>query len=127
MCHFIQIYFEARITLCLSLYEKNLIIHPGGCLVSKKKKKREKEREKIANVGEGVGVIGTLGTVDGNVKWCSYCRKCYGHFQKRKHRITIVAAVVLSVCHVLLFTTTQTVAHQAPLFVEFSRQEYWRR
>lgn len=42
MCHFIQIYFEAHITLCLSLYEKNLIIHPGGRLVSKKKKRERK-------------------------------------------------------------------------------------
>ena len=90
-------------------------------------KKKKGEIEKIANVGEGFGVIGNLCAVDGNVKWCSYCRKCYGYFQKRKHRITIVAAVVLSVCHVLLFATTQIVAHQAPLFMEFSRQEYWRR
>ena len=27
--------------------------------------------------------------------------------------------------HVQLFTTTWTVASQAPLFMEFSRQEYW--
>ena len=50
----------------------------------KKKKKKEREREKIASIGEGVGVIATLCTVDRNVKWCSYCRKCYGYFQKRK-------------------------------------------
>ena len=34
-----------------------------------------------------------------------------------------------SVCwllsHVLLFVTLWTVAHQAPLAMEFSRQEYW--
>ena len=29
--------------------------------------------------------------------------------------------------HVQLFTTPQTVAHQAPLSMEFSRQEYWSR
>ena len=28
--------------------------------------------------------------------------------------------------HVRFFVTTLTVAHQAPLSVEFSRQEYWR-
>ena len=28
-------------------------------------------------------------------------------------------------CHVLLFVISWTVAHQAPLFVEFSKQEYW--
>ena len=34
----------------------------------------------------------------------------------------------MSVCvlnHVWLFATTGTVAHQAPLSMEFSRQEYW--
>ena len=29
--------------------------------------------------------------------------------------------------HVQLFVTPWTVAHQAPLSVEFSRQEYWSR
>ena len=31
----------------------------------------------------------------------------------------------VSHCHVLLFTTPRTAAHQAPLSMEFSRQEYW--
>ena len=31
----------------------------------------------------------------------------------------------LSLSHVQLFATPCTVAHQAPLFVKFSRQEYW--
>ena len=30
-------------------------------------------------------------------------------------------------CHVLLFAAPWTVAHQAPLSKEFSRQEYWNR
>ena len=30
-----------------------------------------------------------------------------------------------SFSHVQLFVTSQTVAHQAPLFMRFSRQEYW--
>ena len=30
-----------------------------------------------------------------------------------------------SLSHVRLFTTPWTVAHQAPLSMEFSRQEYW--
>ena len=30
-----------------------------------------------------------------------------------------------SCCHVQLFATPWTVAHQAPLFIGFSRQEYW--
>ena len=36
--------------------------------------------------------------------------------------------VCVCVCvfsHVQLFVTPWTVAHQAPLFMEFSRQEYW--
>ena len=33
---------------------------------------------------------------------------------------------VKSLGHVRLFATPWTVAHQAPLFMEFSRQEYWR-
>ena len=28
-------------------------------------------------------------------------------------------------CHVQFFATPQTVAHQAPLSMRFSRQEYW--
>ena len=31
-----------------------------------------------------------------------------------------------SLCHVQFFATLWTVAHQAPLSMEFSRQEYWR-
>ena len=32
-----------------------------------------------------------------------------------------------SLSHVQLFVTPWTVAHQAPLSMEFSRQEYWSR
>ena len=32
---------------------------------------------------------------------------------------------VVSLSHVHSFVTTWTVAHQAPLSIEFSRQEYW--
>ena len=35
--------------------------------------------------------------------------------------------VCVSLCCVCLFATPWTVAHQAPLFVEFSRREYWSR
>ena len=30
-----------------------------------------------------------------------------------------------SLSHVRLFVTLWTIAYQAPLFIEFSRQEYW--
>ena len=33
---------------------------------------------------------------------------------------------VCALSHVQLFATPWTVAHQAPLSMEFSRQEYWR-
>ena len=33
--------------------------------------------------------------------------------------------LVAALCQRLLCVTLSTVAHQAPLFVEFSRQEYW--
>ena len=36
-----------------------------------------------------------------------------------------VCVCVLVANHALLFATPRTVAHQAPLFMEFSRQEYW--
>ena len=34
---------------------------------------------------------------------------------------------VCALSHVQLFATPWTVAHQAPLSMEFSRQEYWSR
>ena len=37
------------------------------------------------------------------------------------------AAAAKSLSHVQLFATLWTVAHQAPLSMGFSRQEYWRR
>ena len=37
----------------------------------------------------------------------------------------IVKVKVKSLSHVRLFATPWTVAYNAPLFVEFSRQEYW--
>ena len=38
-----------------------------------------------------------------------------------------LSAIVKSLSHVRLFVTPWTVAHQAPLSMGFSRQEYWRR
>ena len=38
---------------------------------------------------------------------------------------TITICVCQSLSHVQFFEITQTVAHQAPLSKEFSRQEYW--
>ena len=38
-----------------------------------------------------------------------------------------VVGIVQSLSRVQLFVTLWTVAHQAPLSMGFSRQEYWRR
>ena len=38
-----------------------------------------------------------------------------------------VYVCVQSLSHVRLFATAWTVAHQAPLSMKFSRQEYWSR
>ena len=38
----------------------------------------------------------------------------------------LLTIVKMKVSCVWLFVTPRTVAHQAPLFMEFSRQEYWR-
>ena len=35
------------------------------------------------------------------------------------------ACMLSHFCHVQLFATLWTIAHQAPLFMGFSRQEYW--
>ena len=40
-------------------------------------------------------------------------------------RVCVCACVCESLSHVQLFATPWSVAHQAPLSVEFSRQEYW--
>ena len=45
--------------------------------------------------------------------------------EKDKHHMISLLSSVQTLSHVQLFSTTWTVAHQAPLSVEFSRQEYW--
>ena len=50
---------------------------------------------------------------------CKYIRKC--------HPVLFISSYeeVKSLSHVRLFVTPWTVAHQAPLSMGFSRQEYW--
>ena len=50
----------------------------------------------------------------------------YSHclWTKQTHGVC-VCVCVLSLNHVRLFATPQTVASEAPLFMKFSRQEYW--
>ena len=47
------------------------------------------------------------------------------HLNRNDIRISKVKVKSESVSYVLLFATPWTVAHQAPLSMEFSRQEYW--
>ena len=47
------------------------------------------------------------------------------HFTFINSVVVVVAAQ--SLCHVWLFATLWTVAHQAPLSMGFPRQEYWSR
>ena len=42
-----------------------------------------------------------------------------------KNSNIVCSGEVKSLSHVQLFVTPWTVAHQAPLSMEFSRQEYW--
>ena len=60
------------------------------------------------------------GLGDDLTKWCSS--------EKDKHPVMwlIRCAVLSGFSHFPLFATPWTVAHQAPLSMGFSRQEYWR-
>ena len=65
-----------------------------------------------------------------NVIFLSFQRKwlCICPFLVFVFQIVLFLHVLLCVCvlrHVWLFTDSLTVACQAPMFTEFSRQEYW--
>ena len=45
--------------------------------------------------------------------------------QSRGHSYILIQVKVKSLSRVRLFATPWTIAHQAPPFMEFSRQEYW--
>ena len=52
--------------------------------------------------------------------------KCYQYFPKNKELFVGIISVCVHVpSHVWLSVTAWTVAHQAPLSMGFSRQEYW--
>ena len=55
-----------------------------------------------------------------------HVKKIYILYLLLQNQIMTVCVCVLShFSHVQLFVTSWTVAHQAPLSMEFSRQEYW--
>ena len=58
--------------------------------------------------------------------WCNYSPFDHNQCNLRLKRVYQVCACVLSCfSHIWLFMTLCTVAHQAPLSMGFSRQEYW--
>ena len=91
----------------------------------------------IINAGESVEEKEPSYTVDGTVSW-------YSRLKNLKSQTNVLYSSVVSfwylnsvmffilccyesvlLSHVQLFVTLWTIAHQAPLFMEFSRQEYW--
>ena len=49
---------------------------------------------------------------------------CVGEDDSRKQNWSILCFAT-SLSHVQLFVTPWTIAHQTPLFIRFSRQDYW--
>ena len=49
----------------------------------------------------------------------------YFSFLTRKMKVSLHACIPSRFSHVQLFATLWTIAHQAPLSMDFSRQEYW--
>ena len=65
-------------------------------------------------------------TVHGTTKiWTQLSIPAHGYAMNLKRRSCREVNSVQLISHVLLFATLWTIAHQAPLFMEFSRQEYW--
>ena len=60
-----------------------------------------------------------------NMNKCIYFILESHHLNRSDIRISKAKVKSESVSYVLLFSTPWTVAHQAPLSTEFSRQEYW--
>ena len=53
--------------------------------------------------------------------------ECQYNFNVKQNHFFAVCMSAQSLSRVQLFATPQTVAHQAPLSIEFFRQEYWGR
>ena len=51
--------------------------------------------------------------------------ECQYNFNVKQNHFFAVCMSAQSLSRVQLFVTPQTVAHQAPLSIEFFRQEYW--
>ena len=67
-------------------------------------------------------------TAGGNVTWCSHYENSIEVHLKKKKKLKIKLpwkSKCYSLSHVWLFAAPLTAAHQAPLSMEFSRQEYW--
>ena len=68
------------------------------------------KRQEITSIDKNMAKRKSLCSVGGNVSCCSYYGKQY-----ESVRCSVVSD----------FVTTRTAVHQAPLFMEFFRQEYW--
>ena len=77
----------------------------------------------LKSVGKDAKILESLYIADRNVKWCSYCGN-WAVTQKVKHRVTLLCCTVLRHSVMSDSVTPQTAACQAPLSMEFSRQEY---
>ena len=77
----------------------------------------------LKSVGKDAKILESLYIADRNVKWCSCCGN-WAVTQKVKHRVTLLCCTVLSHSVMSDSVTPQTAACQAPLSMEFSRQEY---
>ena len=82
----------------------------------------EINRNKITHVCENVNKRVRFCTIGRNVNWCSQWKTVQSFLEMLKNRTGVHAK---SLSHVQLCATPWTVAHQAPLPMGFSRQEYW--
>ena len=59
------------------------------------------------------------------VTWHAQWWLCHGREQERWRKLRVGMSVLSRFTHIQLFVTSWTVAHQAPLSMRFSSQEYW--
>ena len=84
------------------------------------------KRQIITSIGMNVEKLQPSYTTSRNIKWQSLWKTACQFFSKLKIDRVCVCVYQLLSC-VQLFVTPWTVADQAPLSMEFSRQEYWSR
>ena len=78
---------------------------------------KDKEIERTLKAAVAVNYPNVVREMDIQIHGVQRLQIGWTHMKKRSE--------VLAAQHVQFFATPWTVGHQAPLFVEFSRQEYW--